>query len=67
MLTIGQMARCHALSTKTLRHYDRIGLFRPALTGQDRCAYRHFGVGFRQPSAKRWAYGHGSFIRSIWS
>lgn len=41
MLTIGQMARCHALSTKTLRHYDRIGLFRPALTGQDN-GYRYY-------------------------
>ena len=41
MLTIGQMARCHGVSTKTLRHYDRIGLFRPALTGRDN-GYRYY-------------------------
>ncbi|AZC91777.1 Transcriptional regulator, MerR family [Pseudomonas chlororaphis subsp. piscium] len=41
MLTIGQMARCHGLTTKTLRHYDSIGLFTPALTGQDN-GYRYY-------------------------
>ncbi|RBH45754.1 MerR family transcriptional regulator, partial [Pseudomonas sp. MWU13-2860] len=41
MLTIGQLARCHGLSTKTLRHYDSIGLFRPALTGRDN-GYRYY-------------------------
>ncbi|MBP4046999.1 MerR family transcriptional regulator [Chromobacterium violaceum] len=41
MLTSGQLARCHGLSTKTLRHYDSIGLFRPALTGRDN-GYRYY-------------------------
>ncbi|MGC5703549.1 MerR family transcriptional regulator [Pseudomonas sp. NFXW11] len=41
MLTIGQMARCHGLTTKTLRHYDSIGLFAPALTGRDN-GYRYY-------------------------
>lgn len=41
MLTIGQMARCHSLTTKTLRHYDSIGLFTPALTGRDN-GYRYY-------------------------
>ncbi|WP_434630854.1 MerR family transcriptional regulator [Chromobacterium sp. CV08] len=41
MLTIGQLARCYGLSTKTLRHYDGIGLFRPALTGRDN-GYRYY-------------------------
>lgn len=41
MLTIGQMARSHGLTTKTLRHYDSIGLFSPTLTGQDN-GYRYY-------------------------
>ncbi|STQ89519.1 MerR family transcriptional regulator [Iodobacter fluviatilis] len=41
MLTIGQLARCYGLSTKTLRHYDSIGLFSPALTGSDN-GYRYY-------------------------
>ncbi|MHC8335732.1 MerR family transcriptional regulator [Pseudomonas sp. LB3P25] len=41
MLTIGQMARSHGLTTKTLRHYDSIGLFTPALTGRDN-GYRYY-------------------------
>ncbi|MNF67879.1 HTH-type transcriptional activator mta [compost metagenome] len=41
MLTIGQMARIHGLTTKTLRHYDSIGLFAPALTGRDN-GYRYY-------------------------
>ncbi|WDH52431.1 MerR family DNA-binding transcriptional regulator [Pseudomonas chlororaphis] len=41
MLTIGQMARCHGLTTKTLRHYDSIGLFTPSLTRQDN-GYRYY-------------------------
>ncbi|MBC2658048.1 MerR family transcriptional regulator [Pseudomonas sp. MSSRFD41] len=41
MLTIGQMARCHGLTTKTLRHYDSIGLFAPTLTGRDN-GYRYY-------------------------
>ncbi|AXE35633.1 MerR family transcriptional regulator [Chromobacterium phragmitis] len=41
MLTIGQLARCHGLSTKTLRHYDSIGLFSPALTGRGN-GYRYY-------------------------
>ncbi len=30
LLTIGLMARCSGLTAKALRHYDRIGLLRPA-------------------------------------
>ena len=41
MLTIGQMARCYGLTTKTLRHYDSIGLFSPALTGAEN-GYRYY-------------------------
>lgn len=41
MLTIGQMARSHGLTTKTLRHYDSIGLFSPAVTGRDN-GYRYY-------------------------
>ncbi|NHQ84664.1 MerR family transcriptional regulator [Iodobacter sp. HSC-16F04] len=41
MLTIGQLARCYGLSTKTLRHYDSIGLFSPAFTGSDN-GYRYY-------------------------
>jgi DNA-binding transcriptional MerR regulator len=41
MLTIGQMARSHGLTTKTLRHYDSIGLFTPALTGREN-GYRYY-------------------------
>lgn len=41
MLTIGQLARCHGLTTKTLRHYDSIGLFCPAVTGRDN-GYRYY-------------------------
>lgn len=41
MLTIGQMARSQGVSTKTLRHYDSIGLFSPTLNGQDN-GYRYY-------------------------
>ena len=30
MYTIGDFSRINRISTKTLRHYDRIGLFKPA-------------------------------------
>lgn len=41
MLTIGQLARIFEISTKTLRHYDAIGLFVPARTGSDN-GYRYY-------------------------
>ncbi|MCT5886927.1 c-di-GMP-binding multidrug transporter transcriptional regulator BrlR [Pseudomonas aeruginosa] len=41
MLTIGQLARIFDISTKTLRHYDAIGLFVPARTGSDN-GYRYY-------------------------
>lgn len=41
MLTIGQMARSQGVTTKTLRHYDSIGLFSPCLSGQDN-GYRYY-------------------------
>lgn len=41
MLTIGQMARCHGITTKTLRYYDDIGLFCPSLNGCDN-GYRYY-------------------------
>lgn len=41
MLTIGKLARIFEISTKTLRHYDAIGLFVPARTGSDN-GYRYY-------------------------
>ncbi len=41
MLTIGQMARIFHVSTKTLRHYDSIGLFSPLKIGEDN-QYRYY-------------------------
>lgn len=41
MLTIGQLARCYDLSTKTLRHYDSIGLFSPAVKDSGN-GYRYY-------------------------
>ncbi len=41
MYTVGQMARICNVSTKTLRHYDEIGLFRPAAVGADN-QYRYY-------------------------
>lgn len=41
MLTIGQIARIFEISTKTLRHYDAIGLFSPALIGEEN-QYRYY-------------------------
>ncbi len=43
MLTIGQMAGIFNVSTKTLRHYESIGLFRPLKTGEDN-QYRYYGL-----------------------
>ena len=41
MYTIGQCARIANVSTKTLRHYDAIGLFSPAAVGSDN-QYRYY-------------------------
>jgi predicted transcriptional regulator YdeE/DNA-binding transcriptional MerR regulator len=41
MLTIGQMARICNISTKTLHHYEAIGLFMPAEIGQEN-QYRYY-------------------------
>lgn len=41
MLTVGQLARIFRVSTKTLRHYDAIGLFTPAKVGGDNL-YRYY-------------------------
>ncbi len=41
MLTIGQMSKACAVSVKTLRHYEKIGLLRPQMTdGQN--GYRYY-------------------------
>lgn len=40
LLTIGQLARLAGLSTKALRHYDRLRLFRPDLV--DESGYRWY-------------------------
>ncbi|TCS93839.1 effector binding domain-containing protein [Hazenella coriacea] len=40
MLTIGQMARIFNISTKTLRHYETIGLFSPSKIGDN--LYRYY-------------------------
>ena len=41
MLTMGQMARISGVTTKTLRHYESIGLFQPAHYGRDN-GYRYY-------------------------
>jgi DNA-binding transcriptional MerR regulator len=41
LLTVGQLARLAGLTTKALRHYDRIGLFRPALV-EEESGYRWY-------------------------
>jgi len=41
MLTIGQMARMFGISTKTLRHYEAVGVFRPVFYGRDN-GYRYY-------------------------
>jgi predicted transcriptional regulator YdeE len=41
MLTIGQMARICKISTKTLHHYEAIGLFMPAEIGREN-QYRYY-------------------------
>ncbi len=56
MLTIGQMARCYGLTTKTLRHYDSIDLFSPALTGTEN-GYRYYlptQTGCLPPDSRPW-------------
>lgn len=40
-LTVTEVARLSGISIRTLHHYDRIGLLRPAFTGQNR--YRYYG------------------------
>lgn len=35
MLTVGLVARLYGVTAKTLRHYDAIGLFKPARIGED--------------------------------
>ncbi|OZG74208.1 hypothetical protein BTA51_04100 [Hahella sp. CCB-MM4] len=41
MITIGQMARLFGISTKTLRHYEAIGVFLPTCYGQEN-GYRYY-------------------------
>jgi DNA-binding transcriptional MerR regulator len=41
MLTVKQVAKLSGVSVRTLHHYDRIGLLRPALLGANR--YRYYG------------------------
>lgn len=43
-LTIGQMARLFGITTKTLRHYDAVGLFSPAEINPDN-QYRYYNPG----------------------
>jgi predicted transcriptional regulator YdeE len=35
MLTVGQLARIYNVTTKTIRHYDAVGLFKPEKIGDD--------------------------------
>ena len=35
MLTVGQLARIYNVSSKTIRHYDAVGLFKPEKIGDD--------------------------------
>jgi DNA-binding transcriptional MerR regulator len=41
MLTIGQMARICNISTKTLHHYEAVGLFMPDKIGREN-QYRYY-------------------------
>lgn len=43
IITIGQMAELRGISTETLRHYDRIGLFKPAYRDVD-TGYRYYSL-----------------------
>jgi DNA-binding transcriptional MerR regulator len=43
-LTIGQLARLSGLTTRALRHYDKIGVLRPAAVGDDN-GYRLYDRG----------------------
>lgn len=42
-LTIGEMARLRELTTETLRHYDRIDLFKPQYVDPD-SGYRYYSI-----------------------
>jgi DNA-binding transcriptional MerR regulator len=42
MLAVGEVARRTGLTTKALRHYDRLGLFAPRAVSED--GYRWYGV-----------------------
>ncbi|MBU8880207.1 helix-turn-helix domain-containing protein [Bacillus sp. FJAT-29790] len=42
-LTIGEMAKLRNLTTETLRHYDRIGLFKPQYT-DPQSGYRYYSI-----------------------
>jgi DNA-binding transcriptional MerR regulator len=43
MFSIGEFARLGGLSARTLRHYDEIGLLRPATVDQD-TGYRGYSA-----------------------
>ncbi len=43
MITIGKMSLACHVSIKTLRHYDKIGLFRPALIDEE-TGYRYYAL-----------------------
>ena len=59
MYTVGQFARICNVSTKTLRHYDEIGLFGPAMVGPDN-QYRYYsrGAATRLPGCMRKSTSH---------
>lgn len=42
-MTISEMARQRNITTETLRHYDRIGLFKPTYTDPD-TGYRYYSI-----------------------
>ena len=43
MFSIGEFARLSGVSVRTLRHYDEIGLLRPAIVDQD-TSYRGYSA-----------------------
>jgi len=43
LLTISQLAKLRGVTTETLRHYDRIGLFKPAYIDPD-TNYRYYSI-----------------------
>ena len=53
MFSIGEFARLGGVSVRTLRHYDEIGLLRPAMVDQD-TGYRGYAADQLGSSTGSW-------------